>query len=308
MKRLSHEAQARAKKFIKHHARPLEQRIYAYEFEQGPKDAIFEALAAFQNPDGGFGNALEPDLRLPDSSVLTTTVGLQALREFDAPADHPPVRGALRYLLHTFDPAVMVWPITPPHTDDAPHAPWWTYGEDVAASWNGFLVNPRVEIIGYLYDYAPPGLPAWVREQLTTAAVAYLDEHPDKIQMFDLLCYDRLIKTHALPEDTQATVIAKLTPLVDRLVVKDPAEWEKYNLMPLELVDAPDSPFAAVLGDVIAQNLDFEIAHQADDGAWHPKWSWYGLYPDTWPAAEREWAGVITLRTLKMLRNFERLA
>jgi hypothetical protein len=307
MKQLSREAQARAKAFIERYARPLEQQIYAYYFEQGPKEVIFEALAAFQNPDGGFGNALEPDLRLPDSSVLATTVGLQVLREFDAPTDHPLVRGALHYLLQTYDPAAEVWPITPPNTDDAPHAPWWTYGEDVATSWNGFLVNPRVEIIGYLYDYAPPGLPAWVRERLTTAAVDYLDEHPDKIQMFDLLCYNRLVKTRALPEGTRATLITKLTPLVEQLVVKDPAEWEKYTLTPLELVDSPASPFADVLADAVTQNLDFEIAHQGDDGAWHPKWLWYGLYPDAWPAAEREWAGVITLRTLKTLRNFGRL-
>jgi len=32
-----------------------------------------------------------------------------------------------------------------------------------------------------------------VRERLTEAAVAYPDEHPDKIQMFDLLCYNRLM-------------------------------------------------------------------------------------------------------------------
>lgn len=307
MKKLSCEAQARAKAFIKRHARPLEQGIYAYEFGQGPKEAIFEALAAFQNPGGGFGNALEPDLRLPDSSVLATTVGLQVLREFDAPADHPLVRGAMRYLLHTFDPAAMAWPITPPHTDDAPHAPWWTYGEDVAASWNSFLVNPRVEIIGYLYDYAPPGLPAWVRKQLTAAAVAYLDEYPDKVQMFDLLCYNRLINTRALPEDTRATLIAKLTPLVDKLVIKDSAEWEKYNLMPLELVDTPDSPFAGVLADALTQNLDFEIERQHADGSWKPKWTWGDSYPDEWEQAKQEWSGMITLRTLKTLRNFGRL-
>ncbi len=104
MMKLTCKAQARAKAFIERHARPLEQRIYAHEFEHGPKEPIFEALAAFQNPDVGFGNALEPDLRLPDSSVLATTVGLQVLREFNAPADHPLVRGALRYLLQTYDP------------------------------------------------------------------------------------------------------------------------------------------------------------------------------------------------------------
>jgi hypothetical protein len=308
MKQLSREAQTNAKAFIRQYARPLEQRIYAYLFEDGEKDAIFEVLAAFQNPDGGFGNALEPDLRLPDSSVLATTVGLQVLREFDAPADHPLVRGALRYLLQTYNPVAEVWPITPPNTDDAPHAPWWTYGEDVVKMWDGYLVNPRVEIAGYLVDYAPSGLPAWVLQRLIDAVVAYPDEHPDKFGMFDLLCYDRLIKTRALPEDTRDVLIDKLTPLVDQLVVKDPAEWEKYNLMPLELVDAPDSPFAAVLGDVVAQNLDFEIDHQNADGSWKPKWTWGPLYPDVWEQAKREWSGVITLRTLKTLRNFGRLA
>jgi hypothetical protein len=307
VKMLNHKAQARAKAFVQRYARPLEQRIYACSFEQGSKELIFEALAAFQNPDGGFGNALEPDLRLPDSSVLATTVGLQVLREFNAPADHPLVCGAMTYLLQRYDPAARVWPIIPPNTDNAPHAPWWTYGENVAESWGGFLLNPRVEVVGYLVDYAPSGTPAWLTATLVEAAVAYLDENAEKIGMFDLLCYDRLIKTRALPEDKRAALIAKLTPLVDKLVVKDSVEWEKYNLMPLELVNSPDSPFAGVLADAVAQNLDFEIAHQGDDGAWHPKWLWYGLYPDTWPTAEREWAGVITLRTLKTLRNFGRL-
>ncbi|HNT74606.1 MAG TPA: hypothetical protein PKH77_06280 [Anaerolineae bacterium] len=308
MQILNLEAQQKAKDFIFTHGRPLERARYAYHFEDGAAEAVFAELAKFQTPDGGFGHGLEPDLRLPDSSVLATTVGLQILREVAAPPDHPLVRGAMRALLHTFDPAAMAWPIIPPHTDDAPHAPWWTYSDTVAASWNHFLVNPRVEIIGYLYDYAPPGLPAWVRETLTAAAVAYPDEHPDKVQMFDLLCYDRLIKTRALPEATRKALIEKLLPLADQRVAKDPAEWEKYTLTPLELVDAPDSPFAGLLADAVAQNLDFEIAHQGNDGAWHPKWLWYGLYPDTWPTAEREWAGVITLRTLQTLRKFGRLA
>ena len=90
--------------------------------------------------------------------------------------------------------------------------------------------------------------------------------------------------------------------------ILDPAEWEKYNLMPLELVNTPDSPFAAVLGDVLAQNLDFEVDHQHADGSWKPKWTWGPLYPNVWEQAKQEWSGVITLRTLKTLRNFGRLA
>ncbi len=308
MKKLTSEAQARAETFIDQHARPLERCIAAAYFGQGSQKAIFDALAKFQNPDGGFGNALEPDLRLPDSSVLATTVALQTLRAFDASADHVLVRGAMHYLLQTFNPAAMTWPFIPPNVDDAPHAPWWTYSENIAESWNDFLVNPRVEIIGYLHDYGPRGLPAWVRDSLTQAAVNYIEEAPDKIQMFDLLCYNRLIQSKALPEPTRQVLIEKLTPLVDKLVVKDPGEWEGYSLAPLELVDAPDAPFADLLAESVAQHLDFEIAHQQDNGSWQPKWTWGGMYPETWPQAKEEWAGVLTVKTLNILKNFRRLA
>ena len=101
MKQLTQEAFARARAFIREHARPLERATFAYEFEDGSVDAIFEALASFQNTDGGFGNAMEPDFRLPDSSVLATTVGLQVLREYNAGSDHFLVQGAMRYLMST---------------------------------------------------------------------------------------------------------------------------------------------------------------------------------------------------------------
>lgn len=308
MKKLMSGAMESAHAFIDDSARPLEQVIFAYEFEGGDKNAIFDALTAFQNADGGFGNALEPDLRLPDSSVLATTVGLQVLREYDAPADHPLVRGAMRYLLQRYDPAARVWPIIPPNVDGAPHAPWWNYSENVAEGWGGFLINPRVEIIGYLVDYAPPGTPAWMAEKLVANAVAFLDERAGKVKMFDLLCYDRLVKSRKLPEVTRAALVEKLSPLVDALVVKDPDAWEQYVLAPLELVDSPASPFAALLADAVQQNLDFEIAHQHTDGSWQSKWTWGGLHPETWNRAKQEWAGVITVRVLKTLRNFGRLA
>jgi len=270
---------------------------------------VLSELAGFSNPDGGFGHGLEQDLRLPASSVLATTVALQILREVEAPSDHPLVTNAMNYLLQTYDPAAQVWPIVPPNTDDAPHAPWWNYGEDVAESWNGFLGNPRAEVLGYLYDHSPPGLPAWVRDSLTSAAISYLDEQSDKASEFDLLCYDRLVRTGSLPESARQSLLDRLLPLAKKLVNTDPADWDRHGLEPIELVDGPDSPFAELFADSVPQNLDAEIERQADDGAWHPKWTWYDdAYPDDWPIAERDAAGAITLRTLRVLRSFGRLA
>ena len=309
MKLLNIEAQERAKDFLSVHARPLERARYLYHFAGGEADGVLSELASFGNPDGGFGHALEPDLRLTDSSVLATTVALQILREIETPSDHPLVTNAMNYLLQTYDPAGQVWPIVPPNTDDAPHAPWWNYGEDVAANWNGFLGYPRAEILGYLYDHSPPGLPAWVRESLTSAAISYLDEQSGKVSMFDLLGYDRLVRTRSLPESARQGMLERLLPLAKKLVKTEPADWESYGLEPIELVDGPDSPFAGLFAESVSQNLESEIERQADDGGWHPKFTWYDdAYPDDWPAAERDHAGFMTLRTLLTLRSFGRLA
>ena len=75
MKKLSREAFDRARDFIKAQARPLDRVLFEYRFEGAPVDLVTAELARFQNDDGGFGHALEPDLRTPTSSALATEIG-----------------------------------------------------------------------------------------------------------------------------------------------------------------------------------------------------------------------------------------
>lgn len=296
----------RARDYIFTHGRDLDQARFGFLFEDGSAEAVQEALSEFQNSDGGFGNALEPDFRLPQSSVLATTVGLQILRECKTPSDHRLVSGALAYLRQAFDPLSMVWPIIPPHRSEAPHAPWWAYGSDVARTWKGFAVNPRVEIVGYLWEHDHGGFPDWVREELTKAVVSHAEERTDEIEMFDLLCYGRLMATAPLPDDVRESLRTTLLPRAAGQVETDPEKWSDYVLAPLELVDSPDSPYHGIIPEAVAAHLDHEIADQGEDGGWHPKWSWFGSFDEDWPAAERDWAGVITLRTLQTLQAFGR--
>ena len=57
------------------------------------------ALKAFQNEDGGFGHALEPDCFNPNSSPIQTWKAIVHLEEIgiDDP-DHEIIQGILRYL------------------------------------------------------------------------------------------------------------------------------------------------------------------------------------------------------------------
>ncbi len=306
MKKLSRGAQARARAFIFEHGRLLEQAKFRYHFEDGPAEDVFDALAPFQNEDGGFGHGLEADLRTTSSSALATTVALQHLREYGAGADHPLVQGAIRYLLATYDADQEVWPIIPESANDAPHAPWWLLDEGVTERFGDYLANPRAEIVGYLYDYA--GLvPVTLREQLTAAVVQRLRAHGDALNGEEIPCYVRLTRTETLPADLRSDLVGHLASVVDRVVAKDPTRWGEYGLAPLDVVERPDSPFAELLGGAVTEHLDYEIAQHAEDGVWQPKWTWYGLYPEAWLQAKQEWSGYLTLRMLTILRRFGRL-
>ncbi|MFJ6664137.1 hypothetical protein [Streptomyces sp. NPDC091383] len=70
-----------AEPFIWLTARVLEQRLFAYHFLRGAPAAVEAALDAYRNEDGGYGHALEPDLRGPVSQPLHTA---HALRVLDA--------------------------------------------------------------------------------------------------------------------------------------------------------------------------------------------------------------------------------
>src|SRR5689334_5359839 len=75
-----------AQTFLYGNARLLERRLFAFYFQSGDPELVRRALLAYQNPDGSFGNALEPDKRTPTSQPIDQELGLSLLDEigFDA--------------------------------------------------------------------------------------------------------------------------------------------------------------------------------------------------------------------------------
>ena len=63
-------AYEKARAFVYRNARPLDIARWQYHFESGSSDAVLKALATYQNADGGFGHALEPDAWNPNSSPI----------------------------------------------------------------------------------------------------------------------------------------------------------------------------------------------------------------------------------------------
>ncbi len=301
--KLTADQKSKAREFITEHARPLERGLYVFHFENGSADGVLAELAAFQNEDGGFGHAMEPDLRMPESSVIATSVGFQILREVGAPEDSPLVANGIRYLFETYDRERLVWPIITAESNASPHAPWWHYGEDRPGRWEEDLSNPRPEITGYLLQYRSL-VPSGLLEPLLEDVIAHLDVLPERLEMHDLMCYARLLETGNLPESARARMLDRLRQAAKLAVAQTEGEWESYGLRPVALAKSPDSPFADLFPDAIERNLDYEIKRQQPDGSWPTTWSWPG---DAWQDAERDWKGVLTLRTLLTLSNYDRL-
>jgi hypothetical protein len=69
------------RQFMHTQARLLERLLFAVRFEQADPSSVGRLISAYQNPDGGLGHALEPDLRFPESQPLFVEVGLSALHE-----------------------------------------------------------------------------------------------------------------------------------------------------------------------------------------------------------------------------------
>src|ERR1041385_7124718 len=72
---------AAAEQFVLRGARLLERRRFEWRFRGGAADAVVEALRPYRNDDGGFGNALESDIRGPSSQPVPVEKAFELLDE-----------------------------------------------------------------------------------------------------------------------------------------------------------------------------------------------------------------------------------
>lgn len=302
MTKLSRSSFERAAAFMRRSARPLEHALFEHAVSDAAALPALAALRPFQNADGGFGNGLEADAATPTSGALATSVGLRHLGRLDAGAAHQARVAAVAWLRRNLDAATLTWRVVPEDTDSYPHAPWWT-ADGLEERFGGFRVNPRAELVAELYRYGAPSDDAWLQalaEDTVVAVEAGLTE------MHDLLAAAKLLESPGFPPELRERVRAACEQAAVATVNTDPESWHGYGLQPIQLAPSPSSALHPLFADAIDANLDHLIAGQADDGAWHPAWSW-PTYAEAWRDAELAWAGSLTYEALTTLRAYGRI-
>lgn len=274
----------RARSFMYTEARLLERLLFAVRFEGAPSEPVGALIRAYQNPDGGLGHALEPDLRCPDSQPLFVAFGLQVLRDAGL-RDRDLSLRLCSFLESVSDDSGFV-PLILPSALNWPRAAHWD------SLWEPGI-NPTAEICGLLH-YQGVEHP-WLERATRACCDALLHEPPR--EAYALLSAARLVE--CLPDRelaaTLAEKIAEALPQSDFFIAS--ASATEYGLTPLHFAPTPDSPLRRFFAqEQIDAHLAELAARQQEDGGWPITWD-----PPPGQACRSEWRGRMTLEAVSCL-------
>lgn len=267
-----------AERFIYSSARLLDRHRMAVLLHDASTGPALAALAAYRNADGGYGHALEPDARGPESETTATLHALEVLEELGA------LDGALAdvsaWVASVTAPDGGV-PFVLPAAANYPLAPWMVNGggshltfgfaalltSAAASDWCWRRLERAGELQGYWLKYA----------------LDFLDRTPG--------------------DGRAAEVIETIRPLLrpdGSVPVEGGTADEKLTALTLSPRPAARSR-VLFTDDQISVGLDDLEAAQHGDGGWTFDWAAWA------PGQASEWRGLVTLRALQLLHAHGRL-
>jgi hypothetical protein len=279
-----------AERFVHSNARLLDRHRLAVVLHGAPVGPVLDALRAYRNPDGGFGHALEPDIRAPASEPSATAHALVVLAEVGA-LDDPMLGDAAGWVASVAEPDGGV-PFSLPAAADYPHAPFLTLP---AAPGGSFLT---FALAGVLWE-AGSGEP-WL-ERATDWSWARL-ESPGELEAYGVKC--ALDFLDRVPDEARA--LAAIECLRSHLAVDGsiPVRGgaENERLTALTLSDRPQRRSRALFTEEQLDACLVELERsQEPDGGWTFD---FGVWS---PGQLAEYRGLVTLLALTTLKAHGRL-
>lgn len=257
------------------------------------------ALAAYRNPDGGYGSGIEPDLRAIDSYPVGALHAFEVFEEI-LPATTPAASELCDWLSTVTLPDGGL-PFAGTIDDRTGCAPWWT---DADSSVSSLHMTCCIAAIAHRVARGDPAVRdhPWLERatQYCLRTIAERQEPEHAMELRYALNFLDAIK-HTVPQaESELTRLARFVPASGVVAVEGGTDDEAMRA--LDFAPTPDSALRAFLSpDVIERELDHLIAGQQPDGGWRPDWAAFS------PAAELEWRGWVTVRAMSLLSANGRL-
>jgi hypothetical protein len=269
----------RAGSYFQSNGRDIDRARYEYHFGDLSREDLLAVLSRYQNPDGGFGNGLEPDISAPDSNPFAIDLALQICIHANVPAEHELLQGTVDYLEREqseegewrFSEGVIGQPM----------APWFQ-------SWEWPNLNPACPIAGHLQEL---GLGS---ERLHSRVAGLFERLADPYELVSDEFYN--IGKYAYyfipqPESDQRELY--LSGVLWWLIRQNSAGKLADSGHFFEYIRTPHTYTGVRMPpSILAERLDALAAEQAEDGGWPTPYATH-------------WRGWATVQNLLVLEAFD---
>lgn len=287
-------------------ARELELARWKYHFENGDKMEVVNALMYYQNPDGGFGNAVDPDNWNQTSVPYGTYFVLEILNEinfFDL--SHPIYIGIKRYLDCTFPEG---WVFTLPSNQEFPHAAYYNYDEEYnKVESKGIIIS----FCSFILEYYPQS-PIYdeVIKIVDTMIRGMNEEKQGDMGVSGYVTLFHAMKNANLPNYDYDNIQQRLKELVNCSIQRETEQWLSYGYRPSNYIKSQDSMFYVGNEEIVEKELDFLVDTLPQNDVWPISWSWFE-HNDTYPkesSISENWSKAYkAIEKVKFLNNFGRI-
>ncbi len=311
-RKLTAEEYQEIRQWIYRNARPIELACWQFHFEHGSKEAVLSALSFYQNEDGGFGHALEPDNWNPNSTIYTTLNAISILKEIDfSDKHHPILKGILSFLESGVYCSENGWDFNIPSNNDYAHAPWWTFNPEADSIEN---IGLTAEIAAFIVSNAGEESAYYKKALIFTDALLTKLGSSNHYGDMGIRGYcsllDRLEKSNLSSRFDCSLLKEKLTKLVHDSIERDTANWIHYSVRPSEYIFSPESVFYKDNEDIVLKELDYLLETRPKNGVWGITWSWFDnneKYAKEFAISENWWKAKRAVENVKRLEMFGRI-
>ncbi len=279
---------------IEEKSRMLEYYMIQSLFENKDKEIISE-LKKYQNEDLGFGNCLEPDVRMPNSSVVATDYAVHVLDYIhDESLKEDLIKDIVTFYENSYDEEKERFLMVTKEVDDYPRAIWWNF-DDLEKNFP--FGNPDPEVIGFLFKNRK-----YIKNlnysKLINKVVDYVNS--DKFLEAGMHTLMSVLSFYDdIQEDVQNLIHDRLHLLVNKELDAGVDKWDEYSLEPYKIYII-EPHFLNTRLQLLGENLTRCIGLIKELSV-EPNWQWY-QFEKEFENAKNDWIGVIYLNMIKALK------
>lgn len=258
-------------------------------------DNIIAELKKYQNKDFGFGNGLEPDVQMPNSSVVATNMAIKALDFIYNPEKKTEmVKDIISYYENVYNIKDNRFYMVDENVDNYPHAVWWNYADTKK---NFPFGNPDPEVIGFLFENRK-FLTKLNFSKLINDVVDFIMSKQFLVSgMHTLMSVIEFYKR--VDDDVKNLIHDRIHVLVKKEIDAGIGKWEEYALEPYKIyIQEPHfiNTHLEELGLNLKQVMDKVTALNVE-----PNWQWY-QYEKEFEEVKHQWTGHIYFEMILALR------